>query len=168
MTTALATKAFKPVGALTGISGLDPKKLTTIIQIIEFSSDKKSVESTKGLVGFLLNCKKTLLVKDSEFKFEVVQKNLNGINKNLIDVDQSLNFIDGVFDENGLFPQEIIIDDPSVISVIKNLEESKKIMQYISDYLTLTLQIQKVKSDLKAGKGKTYTLDELLCECKAT
>jgi hypothetical protein len=63
-----------------------------------------------------------------------------------------------VFDSNEDVETEIKIDDENMAKLLCNLKIAKEYMQYISDYLTLVLQIQKAKT----AKSSIYSIDQML------
>lgn len=158
MTTAIATKAFKSVGSLSSFVPLNPYKISTIKKVISFTTDKKSADSTDDLVKFLSKCKETLPTEYNPSLLKQIKHNLNFINKNLLHVNEILQFIDSVFDSNEDVETEIKIDDKNMSKLLCNLKTAKDYMQYISDYLTLVIQVQKAKTD----KSKIYSIDEVL------
>ena len=161
MTTAMATKAFKSVGQLSSFLPLNPKKITTIKKVISFTTDKKSADGTDGLIKFLSECLKNLPTKEGQLSIPKIKANLKEINRNLSKVKEAIKFIDVVFDGTEDVETEIKIDDKNMIKLIANFNKAKDIMQHISDYLTLVLQVDKEKSE-HSSKKKLFSLDELV------
>jgi hypothetical protein len=156
MTTIALDKAYASIATLTGMFNLPygQKNVSTMKEVICITTDKASVESSKKLIKFLATIKADLPIEKGEINPINIEHNLSMINGNLTQINSFFQTIKDLFDGGS----EINIDDPNMLSVLSNLEKAQSTMEYISDYLTLLLTVQKYKNE----EVKEYNLDNLL------
>ncbi|MES1227011.1 MAG: hypothetical protein ABUT20_66675 [Bacteroidota bacterium] len=154
--------ALKAVETLSGYSALGVNKVSTIKKVIELTTDKESADNTSELVAFVLEIKEALPTKFGEGEAALITKSIETINSILTTVNSALNVIDNVFDGEFYEPTEIKIDDPNMKKLLCNLKEAKEVCQYVSDYLTLSLEILESKKEI--NKNPLIFTVELLAE----
>ena len=85
------------IGSLIGLLPLNPKKVSTIKQVVSFSTDKNSAKESVALIEKLNEYKSNLPIEIKDLKPENIENNLNTFKKNIENIDLGLKFIDDVF-----------------------------------------------------------------------
>lgn len=137
--------------------------ISALKKIIIITTDKKSVQHSEQILKDLLEFIETLPTQDKDVKGGSLKKNLDKTNNNIQFVNSILNDINKLIGDDN----NIVVDDKNMKSFISNFKKIKDSLEYVSNYLSLTLEVHEVKKEYKNGKGNNYTIDELLELLKA-
>jgi hypothetical protein len=159
MSTATLNKAVSKLTDYVSEPGAQ-KKMSTLIKVVCLSTDKGSVKDAKKLNAFLQDIiDNDLPTTDKKFNDSVVRKNLENMNENLQKINSLMDFVDKTFKNN----DEVELDEPLMLDFLAIMEKIQKQMTFISDFLSLVLQVQNAK---KSQKNKS-TFGELILKLKA-
>lgn len=147
---------------LTNFAGLfhfqqGKKSVSIIKEVIMVTTDEKNAANSQKMVELLTKLKNTLPFETQTQESSILKKQLDNTNENLIKINAFLEGIYNLFDGDA----EVIIDEPNMQTVINNFKESKDILAYISEYLTLVLEINKAKIEIQSGNFTNFSLDSL-------
>ncbi len=156
MTIAALNEAYESMGALTGTFNLPPgqKSITSMKKAICLTTDEDSVRLSVDLVSLLDRIASALPTTNENFNIGATQLHLDNINENLGHINGFLASIKEHFDGDS----DIEIDDDNFINLMAHMQASQKRLSYISDYLTLVLQIQKTSIEPE----QEFTAQELI------
>ena len=108
-------------------------------------------------------------VKESNILIKELGKYIDSLPKdkidNLVKTKKDLKIINDTFkslDDFLVHIKDFEIDESNAKKVIKNLTQSYEMLSYISDYLTLAIDVHEARINIK--KSKTYTAEELIKE----
>lgn len=154
------------IGNLNNLWFLSPNKISTLKQIIEFTTDEESSLESKEFLDFCILLKNDL-ASTHESNIEEYSAKLALTKKIIGTVDSFLDLIKNVFEKDYSVPTEFIIDDPYMPVLMDNLNKGKDILHYISDYLSLSIDVQTAKDQFKNGEFEEYSISELIYLIKA-
>jgi len=160
MTAIALHQAFQDIYNFTDEMGLplNQKNATTLKKFILISTDTGSLENSKKMLGILQRVKESLPDTQDKVDIDKIKYQLETINESLLKVNSMFEFVKSIFDTGDSEGAEVNIDDGSMYDFLANMEKSKAVMEYISDYLQLLLKINKANS----GPKQHFTCEELI------
>lgn len=141
-------------------------KISKIKEVIIFITNEKSVKESANMLSEYTKLKDSLPTKLEGANFIKLKKTVSLVNTQLKLLTSFMDFIDSFLQKTPNHPTEIKIDDKHMQAALCNTKETINVLNYISDYINLALQVKKAKEEMMVN-SKVYTLEELLTELNA-
>jgi hypothetical protein len=154
MSTTTLNNKFNEISKITedfALSG-SLNKASTIVKIVSLTTNEESHKNSLKLVKALEELKQSIIYTTTSFDKELAKETHNFVNEAVVNIKNFLEGISSVFDE----AQEIEMDDQKVYDMLANMQKAEKILSYISDYLSLLMQVQNEKA---VPKNKSSFVD---------
>lgn len=138
----------------------DWNKFTAVVKVFSLLSDDESASNSKKILDSI-NKKIEILPQEKIEDIEKAKKLYEEVNQNYKSLE---NFLDGI--NSFINKNNVEIDDKHVKTMLTNLSKAKDLLNYVSDYLDLAIEVYYAKEEIKSSKT-TYTFEELqkeLCE----
>lgn len=145
-------------------TGSGIKTISALKTVIQLTTSKESVKHSQDILNNVTLFAKGMCVSNKKkVKIVDLKKFAEQTNNNIQFTDAILSDINNVVDGGSA----LVIDDENMKQFISNIKQVKNMLEYVSDFLNLAIEVQNAKKDIADGKGVKYTLDELLEKLKS-
>ena len=129
------------------------KTVSSYIEVIKITTDKKSLANSKKILKDLQAIIKDLPSNESELVINELELCLQTVQKNQLSINSMFDTIDNLFDTHN----NATIDSPQMMEFLNNMTKAKELLSYISDYITLVFEVKNAKE----SQGKNiFTLEQ--------